>query len=169
MTVEAHTTISAQDELLWRRFVVLLSTVPAALDERVRETTGLNHHQYTILATLATQPDRMLQMARVAQAAESSLSRLSHTVSKLEAEGLVERRTCDHDRRASWAALTDKGFEVVTAASAAYDELKQEVLLSRVPEAVRGDLTSLLTQLLPGEVAQQCTEFDKDLTVEEPQ
>ncbi|WP_062076702.1 MarR family winged helix-turn-helix transcriptional regulator [Demequina globuliformis] len=164
MTVEATPTLSTQDELLWRRFSAVLATVPAALDERLRHTTGLNHFQFTILSTLAAQPDRTLQLARVAQAADSSLSRLSHTMSKLESDGLVERRTCDHDRRANWAVLTDKGARVVDDAAAAYEDLKREVLIERVPAHLRAGLTELFTSLLPTAVAQQCAAVDSDLT-----
>ncbi len=142
----------------------MLTTVPAALDERVREATGLNHHQFMILSTLAAQPDRTQQLARVAQAADSSLSRLSHTLAKLEAEGLVERRTCDHDRRATWAVLTDKGAAVVAEAAEAYEAVKREVLLDHVPADKRMALATLLTHILPDKVAQQCQEIDSDLT-----
>ncbi|MDE0573613.1 MarR family winged helix-turn-helix transcriptional regulator [Demequina sp. B12] len=164
MTASPTSMLSTQDELLWRRFTAVLATVPAALDERLRDVTGLNHHQFSILAMLASRPDRTLQMANVAKATDSSLSRLSHTVTKLEAAGLVTRRTCDHDRRASWAVLTDQGLAVVADASDKYDALKREVLVDRVPEQVRPQLTALLTALLPDAVAEQCTEFDADLT-----
>ncbi|WP_284327610.1 hypothetical protein [Demequina litorisediminis] len=64
MTVEATRTLSTQDELLWRRFSAMLTTVPAALDERLRALTGLNHFQFTILSTLDAHPDGTLQARR---------------------------------------------------------------------------------------------------------
>ncbi|MFV0634254.1 MarR family winged helix-turn-helix transcriptional regulator [Demequina sp.] len=164
MSVESPTTLSAQDELLWRRFSAVLTTVPAALDEHLRSMTGLNHFQFTILSTLAAQPDGTLQLADVARAADSSLSRLSHTVSKLEADGLVARRVCDHDRRANWAVLTEDGAATVARAQVAYDTLKREALIDRVPEHLREQFTEVLTQLLPGAVAQQCQALDANLT-----
>ncbi|MFV0285039.1 MAG: MarR family winged helix-turn-helix transcriptional regulator [Demequina sp.] len=164
MTVEATRTLSTQDELLWRRFSAMLTTVPAALDERLRALTGLNHFQFTILSTLDAHPDGTLQLAEVAKAADSSLSRLSHTISKLEADGLVARKACEHDRRANWAVLTDEGVRVVGEARDAYDLIKREALLDRVPEHLRGELAALFTQLLPGAVAQQCASMDSDLT-----
>ncbi|WP_084129417.1 MarR family winged helix-turn-helix transcriptional regulator [Demequina sp. NBRC 110055] len=164
MTVESPSTLSTQDELLWRRFSAMLSTVPAALDERLRALTGLNHFQFTILATLQSQPDGTLQLAEVARAADSSLSRLSHTISKLEADGLVARKACDHDRRANWAVLTDEGARVVDQARESYDLIKREALVDRIPEHLRSELTELFTAMLPGAVAQQCASIDADLT-----
>lgn len=167
MTVDATSTLSTQDELLWRRFSAMLTTVPAALDERLRALTGLNHFQFTILSTLQSQPDGTLQLADVARAADSSLSRLSHTVSKLEADGLVARRACDHDRRANWAVLTEEGARVVGEAREAYDRIKREALIDRVPEHLRAEFTELFTAMLPGAVAQECTALDADLTAED--
>ena len=164
MTVEATPTLSDQDELLWRRFSAMISTVPAALDERLRALTGLNHFQFTILSTLEAHPDGTLQLAEVAKAADSSLSRLSHTISKLESEGLVARRACDHDRRANWAVLTDEGMRTVAQARESYDLIKREALLDRIPDELRGELMELFTNLLPGAVAQQCAAIDADLT-----
>ena len=157
------TELDASEELLWRRFSAVLGSVPALLDERLRAATGLNHFQYTVLDALSHQPGRRLQLAQIARANDSSLSRLSHSITRLEAAGYVERSTCDHDRRASWAVLTDHGAQVIERSRDAYVAIVRETLLDRVPAEQRDALTALLTSLLPADVAEQCAGLDADL------
>ncbi|MFW2513914.1 MarR family winged helix-turn-helix transcriptional regulator [Demequina sp. SO4-13] len=167
MTAEtAHATsaaLSAADELLWRRFSAVLATVPATLDEQLRATSGLNHFQYTMLDALSHQEGRRLQLAQLAKAHDASLSRLSHSITRLEAAGYVERTTCDHDRRANWAVLTDKGADVVERTREGYTRIIRETLLNRVPADQRESLAALLTALLPAAVADECSSLDADL------
>ena len=160
---DTATELSAADELLWRRFSAVLGSVPALLDERLRAATGLNHFQYTVLDALAHQPDGRLQLAEIARANDSSLSRLSHSITRLEAAGYVERVTCEHDRRANWAVLTDAGAAVIASSRSAYLAVMRETLLDRVPVEHREGLTALLTSLLPQEVAAQCSSLDAGL------
>ena len=162
----ASTELNASEELLWRRFSAVLGSVPALLDERLRAATGLNHFQYTVLDALSHQPGGRLQLAQIARANDSSLSRLSHSITRLEAAGFVERATCDHDRRASWAVLTEQGAQVVDRSRADYVRIVRETLLDRVPAEQRDALTALLTSLLPVEVAEQCSTLDADLEPE---
>src|SRR5690554_4420891 len=102
------------------------------MDERLRAATGLNHFQYSVLDALSRQEGGRLQLAEIARAHDSSLSRLSHSITRLETVGFVKRTTCDHDRRASWAVLTDEGAEVVARSREAYTEVMRETLLDRV-------------------------------------
>ncbi|GIG53529.1 MarR family winged helix-turn-helix transcriptional regulator [Demequina activiva] len=157
------TELTASEELLWRRFSAVLGSVPALLDERMRGTTGLNYFQYTVLDALSHQPGGRLQLAQIARANDASLSRLSHSITRLEAAGLVERATCDHDRRASWAVLTDEGARVVEDSRDEYVRIVRETLLDRVPAEHRPAFTALLTSLLPADVAEQCDGLDADL------
>lgn len=165
-TAPASTELSASEELLWRRFSAVLGSVPGVLDERLRAETGLNHFQYTVLDALSHQPDGRLQLAQIARANDSSLSRLSHSITRLETAGFVERATCEHDRRASWAVLTDEGARVVERSRDAYVRIVRETLLDRVPPEHHETFTAVLTSLLPAEVASQCATLDADLEPE---
>lgn len=155
--------LDASEDLLWRRFSAVLGSMPAVLDERLRAATGLNHFQYTVLDALSHHPEGRLQLNQIARESDASLSRLSHSITRLEAAGLVARETCDHDRRASWAVLTPQGRELIDTSRADYAQIIRTTLLDRVPVEHREALTALLTSLLPGEVREQCTVLDADL------
>lgn len=154
------TEISERERLLWHRYNALLTTVPGMIDERMRAATGLSRFQFMLLDTLQSRPDRMLQLADVARATDSSLSRLSHAVTRLEDAGFVTRRACDTDRRASWAVLTPTGEQAVAAAREQYEQVMRGVLLDRIPAERHDDAIELLTSLLPGDVAAACSTID---------
>ena len=153
-------TTSEQERILWARYNALLTTVPGMIDERMRAATGLSRFQYMLLETLADHPEGQVQLADVARAADSSLSRLSHAITRLEEAGLVERRACDSDRRASWAVLTPAGSKAIADARASHANVMREVLLDRIPADKQADAITFLTALLPDEVASACSAID---------
>lgn len=153
-------TTSEQERILWARYNALLTTVPGMIDERMRAATGLSRFQYMLLETLATDPHGQVQLADVARAADSSLSRLSHAITRLEEAGLVERRACDSDRRASWAVLTPAGAKAIAEAKGAHERVMREVLLDRVPADKLDAAIAFLTALLPDDVAGACAAID---------
>jgi hypothetical protein len=71
----------------WRQIVGLFMTLPGAIDSDLQRNAGLSLYEYLVLAALSETPDRTLQMSDLAYRANSSLSRLSHLISRLEKRG----------------------------------------------------------------------------------
>ncbi|MGH3957391.1 MarR family winged helix-turn-helix transcriptional regulator [Mycobacterium sp.] len=113
----------------WRQVVGLLMTLPSALDSDLQRDAGLSMYEYLVLAALSESPDRTLQMNDLAYRANSSLSRLSHLISRLEKRGWVTKRPCENDRRASTVALTAAGAEMIRAAAPGHTHLVQELVI----------------------------------------
>jgi DNA-binding MarR family transcriptional regulator len=149
-----------RERLLWSRYNALITTVPGMLDERMRAATGMNRFQFTLLEALERSPEHRRKLADVARDADSSLSRLSHAITRLVDAGLVERRACDEDRRASWAVLTPAGARAIAEARERYHAVAHEVLLDRIPPERQAEAIALLTSLLPADVASACKEID---------
>jgi DNA-binding MarR family transcriptional regulator len=84
------------------------------------------------LVQLSEAPDRSLRMSDLADASESSRSRLSHAVARLEQSGWVRRESCPTDRRGAFAILTDTGFEALAAAAPAHVESVRTHLFDRL-------------------------------------
>jgi DNA-binding MarR family transcriptional regulator len=152
--------LSQHELLLWRRYNAVLTTVPGMIDERMRSATGLSRFQFTLLDAIESQPEGRLHLSAVARATDSSLSRLSHAIARLEEAGLVERAPCDEDRRASWAVITPAGRQAVVDARERLEGVMREVLLDRIPEGRHGDAIAFLTSLLPADVASACETVD---------
>lgn len=73
--------------------------------------------EYMVLAALSEQPDRSMQMSDIADIASSSLSRLSHSASRLEKSGYLTRSQLPGGGRRTIATLTDAGHGKVVAAA----------------------------------------------------
>ena len=90
------------------------------LESRLEARFGLSLSGLEILGRLAAAPGRRLRLSVVAGATGLTLSRISRIVDAFEERGLVERRTCAEDGRATNAWLTETGLDLVREAQAAH-------------------------------------------------
>ena len=107
--------LTDEQQAAWRPFIALLLRLPAALDAQLQRDAGITSFDYLVLSGLSESPNRTLRMSELAAIANSSLSRLSHVVSRLEARGWVRREACPGDGRFINAVLTDDGWAKVVA------------------------------------------------------
>lgn len=132
----------------WLKLVAVVELLPGALDHQLRRDSGLTHFEYFVLAMLSEASDRTLRMTSLAQRANATLPRLSHVVRRLEERGLVERRPCPEDGRATNALLTDAGWaEVVAAAPGHVATVRRHVIDALTPAQV-GQLAEIAEALL---------------------
>jgi DNA-binding MarR family transcriptional regulator len=154
--------LDADEQRAWRAFLSATQLLNAQLDRELQRDSGIPHTYYEILVRLSETPGRVLRMSELAQAAESSRSRLSHAVARLEEAGWVRRESCPTDRRGAFARLTDEGFAALEAAAPAhvesvrrhlFDRLSREQVcqLREISEAVLGGLRPDGECVLPGD------------------
>jgi DNA-binding MarR family transcriptional regulator len=79
------------------------------LDDDLRQQHGLSLVEYEILVRLSEAEGRELRMARLADSLAHSRSRVTHTVKRMEAEGLVERCGSPVDGRGVVCKMTARG------------------------------------------------------------
>jgi DNA-binding MarR family transcriptional regulator len=99
----------------WWGLVSMIVRLPAALDRQLQRDAGISHFEYQVLAGLSMRPEHTMRMSDLAEIADGSLSRLSHTVSRLERRGWVRRTPDPADGRFTLAILTDDGWAKVVA------------------------------------------------------
>lgn len=102
--------LTAAEQQIWRSFLGGTIVLNERLDRDLRTAHGLSMPEYEILVRLSEAPDRSIRMAELAAAVSHSRSRVTHTISRLEREGLVFRGQCSEDGRGVSAVMTDKGF-----------------------------------------------------------
>lgn len=156
--------LSDEQQQAWRALAALFTTVPAALDAQLRRDAGLNGFEYQVLAALSEAPDRAVVLTDLAEAAQGSLSRLSHAVTRLEKAGLVERRTCPGaGSRRTEARLTDAGWtRIQQVAPGHVREVRRLVVDALTPEQLLalGEAARLVTAAARARVAEVCTGAD---------
>jgi DNA-binding MarR family transcriptional regulator len=109
--------LSAAEREAWVRFAAVLELLPGVLDAQLTRDEKLTHFEYFTLAMLSEAPERTLRMTALAARTNATLPRLSRVVSRLEAQGYVNRVPCPEDRRATNATLTGAGWEKVVRAA----------------------------------------------------
>ncbi len=143
--------LTGEEQRTWRAFLAAIQLLTDELDRELQRDADMPHTYYEILVALSEAPCRTLRMNQLADRCQSSRSRLSHAVSRLEGAGWVRREACATDKRGALAILTDKGFAALEAAApghveavrrAVFDVLTPEQVeqLGRISAAIRDGL-----------------------------
>lgn len=109
--------MSAADR--WRELHRLHQQVETAIDAALR-AHRLTAGEYAILEVLAEHGHARMQL--LAQAVEMPQSTTSRLVTHLEQTGLLERYTCEADRRGIFTSITPMGRTQHRAAQVSYEE-----------------------------------------------
>jgi DNA-binding MarR family transcriptional regulator len=100
----------------WRGLLRAHSSLVKALDTELEQAHGLALSSYEVLARLGGCEGGRLRMCELAESVLLSRSGLTRLVDRLEREGLVERGSCEHDARGSFAVITRAGRAELEAA-----------------------------------------------------
>jgi DNA-binding MarR family transcriptional regulator len=144
--------LSDEQQKAWRQLVEVLVKVPAALEAQLQRDAGLTHMGYMVLLFLSERDDRRLAMSRLAKKASASLSRLSHVVARLEANGWIRRERDPEDGRVQIAVLTDEGYAKVVESAPGHVEAVQQLIFDRLTPAQVRQLAKLSDALLESPV-----------------
>jgi len=101
----------------WLSVVRLMTWLPWSIDHQLRRDSDLGMVEYQVMARLSQSPERTLKMGLLADLVNSSQSRLSHLVKRLEDRGLMRREPDPADGRFINAILTDEGSQALAEAA----------------------------------------------------
>lgn len=121
---------SARTDLVeeWQELAARHARVNEALERDLQRSHGLSVSEFEALACLAkNSPDgcRLQELEGNVHVSQSAMSRL---ISRLADEGLVERRTCEQDRRGIFAYLTADGRDRLAAAEGTQADVLERTL-----------------------------------------
>ena len=132
----------------WSAFATVLEWLPPALDAQLQRDSDLTHFEYGILFALAEAPDRSLRMTVLASHSNSSLSRLSRAVSRLEVKGWVKRAPDPSDGRSTRALLTASGSERYEQATPGHVATVNHLVLDSLTETQRRQLREISRRIM---------------------
>jgi DNA-binding MarR family transcriptional regulator len=121
--------LDEEERRAWMAFIGASSMVNRALDQQLKEDSGLTHIQYGILVRLNAARGGTMRMNDLVSGLLTSKSGLSYQIGQLEKAGLVTRRTCEWDPRGVLAELTDAGREMLERAAPGHVAKVREVLI----------------------------------------
>ncbi|MEV7391707.1 MULTISPECIES: MarR family transcriptional regulator [unclassified Streptomyces] len=122
----------------WMSVVRLITRLPWALDAQLQRDADLSMVEYMAMAMLAEAPEWTLRMSTLAEETNSSLSRLSHLVKRLEKRGYVRREPDPADGRFTNAILLPEGMRKLESAAPAHVANVRHLVVDNLsPERLR--------------------------------
>ncbi|WP_445262933.1 MarR family winged helix-turn-helix transcriptional regulator [Pseudokineococcus sp. 1T1Z-3] len=140
--------LQGDDLTTWSGLATLLEWLPARLDEQLQRDSGMSHFEFGVLYALGRAPERTLRMSVLAGYANSSLTRLSRAVARLERRSWVRRRPDPADGRYTLAVLTDEGAEEVERATPGHAAAVRRLVLAPLTTTQQRQLRVITQRLL---------------------
>jgi DNA-binding MarR family transcriptional regulator len=119
----------------WRQLIAMMMALPAALESDLQRSAGLTMFEYLVLANLSEAEGTTMRMSELAERANSSLSRLSHVVSRLVRSGWVVKKACVEDGRVSEVTLTKAGMKKLVASAPDHAAKVRELVVEPLTKA----------------------------------
>jgi DNA-binding MarR family transcriptional regulator len=140
----------------WIGLIETQKTLTRALDAELEAKHGLRLSAVEALGRLAAAPGRRLGLSRLASECALSLSRISRVIDSLEMRGLVERRTCDSDARATEAELTPEGLSFTLLTQATHVAFVQDHFFKLLSAGEIAGLADIFSRFAP-RAAEACS------------
>jgi DNA-binding MarR family transcriptional regulator len=133
----------------WRGLLRAHACLAKRLDAELEQAHGLPMTSYEVLYHLEEATGGRMRMCELAEQAQLSRSGLTRLVDRLERERLLERCSCDHDARGSYACLTPAGRERLEAARGTHLAVVREHFFSRFSESELSLLADMWERIAP--------------------
>jgi DNA-binding MarR family transcriptional regulator len=131
----------------WRAFLVAHARVVRRLEQELQAEQGMALADYDVLVQLAIAEGRRLRMSELADRLLLSRSGATRLVDRLQRQGLVDRVSCEDDRRGQWAVLSEAGRQRLRKAAPTHLRGVGEHFLHRIPPDELRQLQAILGRL----------------------
>ncbi|MEO8282141.1 MAG: MarR family transcriptional regulator [Pseudarthrobacter sp.] len=135
--------LNADERRAWLAILSINTLLPAALDSQLHSAGKVSLFDYNVMAMLSEAEGHFLPMSELAARTSSSLSRLSHVVSKLEKRGWLERRPHPRDARVTTAHLSDDGMATLVSLAPGHVEAVRTKFLDALTDRDVNDLARI--------------------------
>ena len=137
------------------------------IDREVESATGLPIASIEVLVNIAYEDGARMRMSELADTLLLSRGGATRLVARLEAAGLVERQIPPDDRRATYAAITPKGLELLAQGEPVLKQAVSAHFLDHLDEGEVAAMRSSSVKILR-ETGSNCDWLLEDLEAAEP-
>jgi DNA-binding MarR family transcriptional regulator len=130
---------STEDEYLsdaeyeaWHGCLTFTNAAMRDIDRELTDRHGISIKEFDVLITLFNARGGRLRMSELAERVVLTPSGVTHLVSRLEREALVERLVADDDRRSFFAVLTGAGRRRLREARPTHNDVIRARLTDRL-------------------------------------
>ncbi|HMD58132.1 MAG TPA: MarR family transcriptional regulator [Solirubrobacteraceae bacterium] len=149
ITPPAQEALSVGEQRAWRGLLRAHACLARRLDAELEREHGLPMTSYEVLHRLQEANRGRMRMCDLAEQAQLSRSGLTRLVDRLERDGLLERCSCAHDARGSYACLTEAGRERLQEARGTHLAVVREQFFSHFTEQELGVLADMWERIAP--------------------
>jgi DNA-binding MarR family transcriptional regulator len=128
-------------------FLRVHALVVRQLSHELEAEHGLTINDYEVLLRLSRAPERAMRRVDLAEQVYLSPSGITRLLEGLERAGFVEKRSCDHDARVSYARLTDAGYEKLRRCSKTHVAGIRRLFLDRFEPGEQETLRELFSRV----------------------
>ena len=133
----------------WRGLLRAHACLAKRLDAALEQAHGLPLSSYEVLHHLDEASGGRMRMCDLAEQAQLSRSGLTRLVDRLERDHLLERCSCEHDARGSFACLTEAGRGRIREARGTHLAVMREHFFSRFSEEELSALADMWERIAP--------------------
>jgi DNA-binding MarR family transcriptional regulator len=127
--------LDEREQRAWRGFVDMHAAVNRALSAQLQRDSDLSLADYAVLVALTEADEGELRSYAIAEKLQWEASRLSHQLRRMEARGLIERRSCPEDRRGVNIAITEAGRRTIERAAPLHVAEVRRVFIDHLDES----------------------------------
>lgn len=132
----------------WAALLRTHAAVVRVLEREMEQAQNMPLAWYDVLLELNAAPDRRLRMQELGERAVLSRSRVSRIVDELARAGLATREQDPHDKRGSWAVISQEGRARLRAAAPGYLDGIARHFADHLTADEREAITTGLTRVL---------------------
>lgn len=140
--------LNAKELRAWRAMIRATNHLYWAIAAQLQREAGVSLVEYQVLAMLSDQPTHSIRMSRLADLTNSSPSRLSHLVTRLERRRFIRREPDPDNGRFINAILTDEGFQKLVAVAPGHVTHVRELILDEFSPAEIQQIGAFAERLL---------------------
>lgn len=162
--------LNEHEQAAWRAFLAMHARLMAQLGREMQASSGLSIADYSVLVEISEQPCARVRILELARSLQWEKSRVSHQLSRMQLRGLVERSSCEEDRRGAWVVLTAAGRDALESVAPDHVASVRRYLFDNVS----GEHVSIFSEVcesvlgrLPDGDASSDAEANSDKTVED--
>jgi DNA-binding MarR family transcriptional regulator len=133
----------------WRGLLRAHACLAKRLDAELEQAHRLPMSSYEVLHHLQEASGGRMRMCELAEQAQLSRSGLTRLVDRLEREELLERCSCEHDARGSYACLTDTGRERLEEARVTHLAVVREHFFAHFGEGELSMMADMWERIAP--------------------
>lgn len=141
--------LTPEQQAHWRAYLLGVARLNDVLGRQLEHDAGLSLSEYEILVRLSEADRWTLRMSDLAVSLRHSRSRLTHTVGRLESQGLVERLACPDDRRGVNCTMTDAGYALLVRSAPGHVRAVREHLVDRLTDDELRALGRAMSKVAP--------------------